>query len=186
MNNREKPREKPKTETTWWHWKWICIFASDGDVLSWQRLNLGKPAFCCFILVDLDRNPVPAITIPMAPTTDFWLTDPTRMVVMGAALHALGTGWSAKLDDMYKRANKSLVMKCRHVEKVKLTGLWVTINVNSFNLVESLLLAEGEAGSRSLCLLGPYTRTDSMPSEPRIPSHAHSTEANRRPRPFFQ
>ena len=66
------------------------------------------------------------------------------MVVMGAALYALNTEWSAKLDDMYKRANKSLVMKCRYLEKVKLTGLWVTINVNSFNLVESLLLTEGE------------------------------------------
>ena len=66
------------------------------------------------------------------------------MRVMGAALHALGTEWSAKLDDMYKRANKSLVMKCRYVEKVKLADLWVTINVNSFNLVESLLLTEGE------------------------------------------
>ena len=64
------------------------------------------------------------------------------MVMMGAALHALVTRWSAKLDDMYKRANKSLVMKCRYVEKVKLTYLWVTINVNSFNLVESLLLTE--------------------------------------------
>ena len=40
------------------------------------------------------------------------------MVVMGAALHALGTEWSAKLDDMYQRANKPLVMKCRYVEKV--------------------------------------------------------------------
>ena len=48
------------------------------------------------------------------------------MVVMGAALHALVTRWSANLDDMYKRANKSLVMKCRYLEKVKLTGLWVT------------------------------------------------------------
>ena len=66
------------------------------------------------------------------------------MVVMGAALHALGTEWSAKLDDMHKRANKSLVMKCRYVEKVKLADLWITINVNSFNLVESLLLIEGE------------------------------------------
>ena len=66
------------------------------------------------------------------------------MIVMGAALHALGREWSAKLDDMYKRANKSLVMKCRYVENVKLTYLWVTINVNSFNLVASLLLAEGE------------------------------------------
>ena len=53
------------------------------------------------------------------------------MVVMGAALHALGMEWSAKLDDMYKRANKSLVMKCSYVKKVKLTDLWVTINVNS-------------------------------------------------------
>ena len=58
------------------------------------------------------------------------------MVVMGAALHALEAEWSAKLDDMYKRANKSLVMKCRYI----LADLWVTINVNSFNLVESLLL----------------------------------------------
>ena len=68
------------------------------------------------------------------------------MVVMGAALHALGTRWSAKLDGMSKRANKSLVMKCRYVEKVKLADLWVTINVNSFNLVESLLFTEGERG----------------------------------------
>ena len=52
----------------------FCIFASDGDVLPWQRLNLGKPAFCGFSFVDLDRNPVPAITIPMAQTTDFWLS----------------------------------------------------------------------------------------------------------------
>ena len=66
------------------------------------------------------------------------------MRVMGAALHALGTGWFAKLDDMYKRANKSLVMKCR-VEKVKLADLWVTINLNSFNLVESLLFTERES-----------------------------------------
>ena len=66
------------------------------------------------------------------------------MRAMGAALHALVTRWSAKLDDMYKRANKSLVMKCRSVEKVKLTYLWVTINGSSLNLVESLLLIEGE------------------------------------------
>ena len=78
------------------------------------------------------------------------ITDPTRMVVMGAALHALSAEWSAKLDDMYKRANKSLVMKCRYVEKVKLTYLWVTINVNSFNLVEFLLVTGREAESRSL------------------------------------
>ena len=31
-----------------------CIFASDGDVLPWRRLNLGKPAFCGFTFVDLD------------------------------------------------------------------------------------------------------------------------------------
>ena len=36
------------------------------------------------------------------------------MRAMGAALHVLGTEWSAKLDDMYKRANKSLVMKCKY------------------------------------------------------------------------
>ena len=54
------------------------------------------------------------------------------------------------MDDMNKRANKSLVMKCRHVEKVELADLWVTINVNSFNLVESLLLTGGEAGSRGI------------------------------------
>ena len=66
------------------------------------------------------------------------------MVVMGATLRALGTEWSAKLDDMYKKANKSLVMKCRYVEKVKLTDLWVAINMNSFDLVESRLLTEGE------------------------------------------
>ena len=66
------------------------------------------------------------------------------MIVMGAALHASRTEWSAKLDDMHKRANKSLVMKCMYVEKVKLADLWVTIKVNSFNFVESLLLAEGE------------------------------------------
>ena len=47
---------------------------------------------------------------------------------------------------MHKRANKALVMECRYVEKVKLADLWVTINVNSFNLVESLLLTEGERG----------------------------------------
>ena len=45
------------------------------------------------------------------------------MVVMGAALHALVTRWSAKLDGMSKRANKSLVMKCRYIEKVKLADL---------------------------------------------------------------
>ena len=66
------------------------------------------------------------------------------MRVVGAALHALVTRWSAKLDDMYKRANKPLDMKYRYVEKMKLADLWVPINVNSFNLVEPLLLTEGE------------------------------------------
>ena len=83
------------------------------------------------------------------------------MVVMGAALHALGMEWSAKLDDMYKRANKSLVMKCRYVEKVKLADLWVTINVNSFNLAESLLLTEGERQGQ-----GAYSA--SVPTSPPI------------------
>ena len=67
------------------------------------------------------------------------------MVVMGAALHALGTEWSAELDDMYKRANKSLVMKCRYVEKVKLADLWVTINVN-FSILVNLSCSQGERG----------------------------------------
>ena len=53
--------------------------------------------------------------------------------------------WSAKLDDMYKRANKSLVMKCRYVEKVKLADLWVTINVNSLDLV-NLSYSQRERG----------------------------------------
>ena len=98
------------------------------------------------------------------------------MVVMGAALHALGTGWSAKLDDMYKRANKSWVMKCRYVEKVKLADLWVTINVNSFNLVESLLLTEGERQGQGVysASWGP-TLEQITCFEPRIPSHAYST-----------
>ena len=78
MNNREN-RGRSQTETTWWHWERICIFASDGDVLPWQRLNLGKPAFCCFIFVDLDCNPVPAIAIPMTQTTDIWLSQTQRV-----------------------------------------------------------------------------------------------------------
>ena len=92
------------------------------------------------------------------------------MVAMGAALHALGTEWSAKLDDMYKRASKSLVMKCRYVEKVKLAD-FCTINMNSFNLVESLLLTEGERQGQGVysASWGPYTRTDSMPSSPEFP-----------------
>ena len=91
------------------------------------------------------------------------------MRVMGAALHALVTRWSAKLDDVYKRANKSLVMKCRYVEKVKLTYLWVTINVNSLNLVESLLLIEGERQGQGVCSASWGPTTDSMPSSPEFP-----------------
>ena len=67
------------------------------------------------------------------------------MRVMGAALHALVTRWSAKLDDMYKRANKSLVMKCRYVEKVKLTYLWVTINV-TLSILLDLSYSQRERG----------------------------------------
>ena len=48
------------------------------------------------------------------------------------------------MDDVCKRANKYIVMKYRHVEKVKLADLWVTINLNYFNLVAPLLLAVGE------------------------------------------
>ena len=104
------------------------------------------------------------------------ITDPTHMVVMGAALHALVTGWSVELDDMYKRANKSLVMKCRSVEKVKLAYLWVTINVNSFNLVESLLLAEGERQGQGAysASWGPTLEQIACLRTP-IPSRAYST-----------
>ena len=48
------------------------------------------------------------------------------------------------MDGVYKRANKYIVMKCSSVEKVKLADLWVTINLNSFNLAEPPLLAVGE------------------------------------------
>ena len=116
------------------------------------------------------------------------ITDPTRMIVMGATLHALGTQWSAKLDDMYKRANKSLVMKCRYVEKVKLADLWVTINVNSFNLVESLLLTEGERQGQGVCSAswGPTLEQITCLQTPNsLPCLQHS-KANRRLRPFFQ
>ena len=110
------------------------------------------------------------------------------MVVMEAALHALGTEWSAKLDDMYKRANKSLVMKCRDVEKVKLADLWVPINVNSFNLVESLLLIEGERQGQ-----GVYSASWGLALEQITCLRAlnslsclQHSKAYRRPRPFLQ
>ena len=110
------------------------------------------------------------------------------MVVMGAALHALVTRWSAKLDDMYKRANKSLVMKCRYVEKVKLTYLWVTINVNSSNLVESLLLIEGEKQGQGVysASWGPTLEQIACLRAPNSLSCLQHSKANRRPRPFFQ
>ena len=110
------------------------------------------------------------------------------MRVMGAALHALGMEWSAKLDGMHKRANKSLVMKCRDVEKVKLADLWVTINVNSFNLVESLLLIEGEKQGQGAysASWGPTLEQIACLRAPNsLPCLQHS-KANRRPRPFFQ
>ena len=101
------------------------------------------------------------------------------MRAMGAALRALVTRWSAKLDDMYKRANKSLVMKCRYVEKV---------NVNSFNLVESLLLIEGERQGQGAysASWGPTLEQIACLQTPNsLPCLQHS-KANRRPGPFFQ
>ena len=114
------------------------------------------------------------------------------MVVVGAALHALGTEWSAKLDDMHKRANKSLVMKCRYVEKVKLADLWVAINVNSFNLVESLLLTEGERQDQGVyqgvysASWGPTLEQIACLRAPTSLSCLQHSKANRRPRPFLQ
>ena len=68
---------------------------------------------------------------------------------------------------MQESQQVSVFMKCRYVEKVKLADLRVTINLNSFNLVEPLLLTVGEAGSINLdCLLGAYTRADNMPLSP--------------------
>ena len=110
------------------------------------------------------------------------------MRVMGGALHALVTRWSAKLDDMYKRANKSLVMKCRYVEKVKLADLWVTINVNSLNLVEPLLLIGGERQGQGVysASWGPTLEQISCLRAPNPLSCLQHSKANRRPRPFFQ
>ena len=110
------------------------------------------------------------------------------MVVLGVALHALGTEWSAKLDDVYKRANKSLVMKCRSVEKGKLADLWVTINVNSFHLVESLLLTEGERQGQGVCSAswGPTLEQIACLRAPNSLSCLQHSKANRRPRPFLQ
>ena len=110
------------------------------------------------------------------------------MRVMGVALHALVTRWSAKLDDMYKRANKSLVMKCRYVEKVKLTYLWVTINVNSSNLVESLLLIEGERQGQGVysASWGPTLEQIACLQTPNSLSCLQHSKANRRPGAFFQ
>ena len=110
------------------------------------------------------------------------------MIVMGAALHVLGTKWSTKLDNMYKRANKALVMKCRHVEKVKLADLWVTINVNSFNLVESLLLTGGERQAQGVysASWGPTLEQIACLRAPSSLSCLQHSKANRRPGPFLQ
>ena len=110
------------------------------------------------------------------------------MRVMGAALHALGTGWSAELDDMYKRTNKSLVMKYRYVENVKLADLWGTINVNSFNLVESLLLIEGERQGQGVysASWGPTLEQIACLRTPNSLSCLQRSKVNRRPRPFLQ
>ena len=110
------------------------------------------------------------------------------MVVMGAALPALGTEWSAELDDMYKRANKSLVMKCRSVENVKLADLWVPRKVNSFNLVESLLLTAGERQGQGVysASWGPTLEQIACLQTPNSLSCLQHSKANRRPRPFFQ
>ena len=54
--------------------------------------------------------------------------------------------------------------------KGEIGRLWVTINVNSFNLVESLLLAEGERQVKEFIVpLGAYTRADSTPSNHQFP-----------------
>ena len=109
------------------------------------------------------------------------------MRVMGATLHALGTEWSAKLDDMYKRANKSLVMKYRYVEKVKL-AVMVTIHLNSFNLVESLPLTEGERQGQGVYIAswGATLEQIACLRAPNSFSCLQHSKANRRPRPFFQ
>ena len=106
----------------------------------------------------------------------------------GSRTACLGTEWSAKLDDMYKRANKSLVMKCRYLERVKLADLWVTINVNSFNLVESLLLIEGERQGQGVysASWGPTLGQIACLRAPNSLSCLQHSKANRRPRPFFQ
>ena len=116
------------------------------------------------------------------------ITDPTRMRAMGAALHALRTEWSAKLDDMYKRANKSLVMKCRYLAKVKLADLWVSINVNSLNLVEPLLLTEGAMHGQGAYSASwePTLEQIAWLRAPNSLSCLQHSKANRRPKPFFQ
>ena len=100
----------------------------------------------------------------------------------------LGMEWSAKLDDMYKRANKSLVLKCRYVEKVKLADLWVTIDMNPFNLVESLLLTEGERQGQAVYSdsWGPTLEQIACLRAPNSLSCLQHSKANRLPRPFFQ
>ena len=109
------------------------------------------------------------------------------MRAMGAALHALVTRWSAKLDDMSQRTNKSLVMKCRYVEKVKLADLWVTINVNSFNRVESLLLTGGERQGQGVysASWGPTLEQIACLQTPNSLSCLQHSKANRLPKAIF-
>ena len=56
------------------------------------------------------------------------------------------------------------------MQKVKLADLWVIINVNSLNLVESLLLTDGERQGQGVysASWGP-TLEHSMPSSPEFP-----------------
>ena len=76
----------------------------------------------------------------------------------------------------------------RYVEKVKLADLWVTINVNSFNLVESLLLTEGERQGQGVysASLGATLEQIACLRAPNSLSCLQHSQANRRPRPFFQ
>ena len=78
-------------------------------------------------------------------------------------------------------------MECRYVEKMKLEDLWVTINLNSFNFIESLVLADGERqGQRAYSASwGPTLEQLTCLQAPNSLSCLHHTKANRLPRPFF-
>ena len=73
-------------------------------------------------------------------------------------------------------------------EKVKLADLWVIINLNSFNLVESLLLTEGERQGQGAysASWGPTLEQIACLRAPNSLSCLQHSKANRRPRPFFQ